>query len=96
MNQGTEIKEIMKLTEYKSEAIRKVLQAHNELMLQEIMTGKEINIAQGIKIFPVFKIDEYRIKLTLKTKISKNTKEIILKKMIFVGGVVVNLLSSLD
>ncbi|MBP7238227.1 MAG: hypothetical protein KBA07_09335 [Petrotogaceae bacterium] len=86
MNQGTEIKEIMKLTEYKSEAIRKVLQAHNELMLQEIMTGKEINIAQGIKIFPVFKIDEYRIKLTLKTKISKNTKEKIIAAYLNLKG----------
>lgn len=86
MNQETEIKEIMKLTEYKSEAIRKVLQAHNELMLQEIMTGKEINIAQGIKIFPVFKIDEYRIKLTLKTKISKNTKEKIIAAYLNLKG----------
>ena len=86
MNQGTEIKEIMKLTEYKSEAIRKVLQAHNELMLQEIMTGKEINIAQGIKIFPVFKIDEYRIKLTLKTKIRKNTKEKIIAAYLNLKG----------
>ena len=86
MNQGTEIKEIMKLTEYKSEAIRKVLQAHNELMLQEIMTGKEINIAQGIKIFPVFKIDEYRIKLTLKTKVNKNTKEKIIAAYLNLKG----------
>ena len=86
MNQGTEIKEIMKLTEYKSEAIRKVLQAHNELMLQEIMTGKEINIAQGIKIFPVFKIDEYKIKLKIKTKISKNTKEKIIAAYLNLKG----------
>lgn len=86
MNQETEIKEIMKLTEYKSEAIRKVLQAHNKLVLQEIMTGKEINIAQGIKIFPVFKIDEYRIKLTLKTKISKNTKEKIIAAYLNLKG----------
>ena len=76
----------MKLTEYKSEAIRKVLQAHNKLVLQEIMTGKEINIAQGIKIFPVFKIDEYRIKLTLKTKISKNTKEKIIAAYLNLKG----------
>lgn len=86
MNQETEIKEIMKLTEYKSEAIRKVLQAHNKLVLQEIMTGKEINIAQGIKIFPVFKIDEYRIKLTLKTKISKITKEKIIAAYLNLKG----------
>ncbi len=86
MKQETEIKEIMKLTEYKSEAIRKVLQAHNKLVLQEIMTGKEINIAQGIKIFPVFKIDEYRIKLTLKTKISKNTKEKIIAAYLNLKG----------
>lgn len=86
MKQGTEIKEIMKLTEYKSEAIRKVLQAHNKLVLQEIMTGKEINIAQGIKIFPVFKIDEYRIKLTLKTKINKNTKEKIIAAYLNLKG----------
>ena len=86
MNQETEIKKLMKLTEYKSEAIRKVLQAHNKLVLQEIMTGKEINIAQGIKIFPVFKIDEYRIKLTLKTKISKNTKEKIIAAYLNLKG----------
>jgi len=87
MKQETEIKEIMKLTEYKSEAIRKVLQAHNKLVLQEIMTGKEINIAQGIKIFPVFKIiDEYRIKLTLKTKINKNTKEKIIAAYLNLKG----------